>query len=736
MLNFKRLAPRSADTYRYTHNNEKITHQESDMINDGTFVEDQTSVPGEYITAQEVVQKLAAQHKHVNYMIGGDELNELVCYYTWSSDTVDPTSVYIPDLEMTIGDRRLLAYEITPENADVTSAEFSITNGSSIAHIEDSYIVADQQGTATYKVVVNGSIEATATVNVSNKPEEFPDDAQHRWIRVQPENSYIPVSGGTINVTGSYGLTGSYGTENKVGDITDTIVIEPNSSQNPKSGSKTYYYNNNQFDTPTAEITWTQPGREEIFTYQYHIYVGTSAENIQDNAVSLVWQSDQYGQSSKKSVYVRAYKDKVNESNQVVSTESVTYGIRGYISDGSQFSVDNNSGLVECYPLQENTDYSTSKEIGFQVFIEEQDTCFCNVSLIQERQGIQIISGDAIMFTYNWNKGRDLDQATFVNLNLQSSNNSNYAGYLGRIISEYKKILYFAGDNMGTGNEYAFIDFKGISKYLSEHGNDQSSIDGKTILQSLTNDNGAIQIQCDLYTNWFGVKEEENITLTYSVYNKDSENASVTATDDRQFVLNGYTKIIDNSDQALCYAQGQNNVFGDAIVKNTYTLSAKFTYYFNSGVFAFETNKNDVGKWQLGTSWDVLNSDPIYSDVQFTNDGQNINFAISIDSVNEPDYFIKSDKVNFSSQIHLTDGLKIIHQLPFQTLIGQLPYKVNYSVPLSQIVEKIDFGEATSAEIHPYIHFEKIEDKNSIKLLQPSQISLRDSAITIQKPST
>lgn len=736
MLNFKRLAPRSADTYRYTHNNEKITHQEADMINDGTFVEDQTSVPGEYITAQEVVQKLAAQHKHVNYMIGGDELNELVCYYTWSSDTIDPTSVYIPDLQMTVGDRKLLAYEITPENSDVTSAEFSITSGSNIAHIEDSYIVADQQGTATYKVVVNGSIEATATVNVSNKPEEFPDDAQHRWIRVQPENSYIPVSGGTINVTGSYGLTGSYGTEKKVGDITDTIVIESNSSMDPKNGSKTYYYNNNEFDTPTAEVTWTQPGREEIFTYQYRIYVGTSAENIQDNAVSLVWQNDQYGQSSKKSVYVRAYKDKVNESNQVISTESVTYGIRGYISDGNQFSVDNNSGLIECYPLQENTDYSTSKEIGLQVFIEEHDTCFCNVSLIQERQGIQIISGDAIMFTYNWNKGRDLDQATFVNLNLQSSNNSNYAGYLGRIISEYKKILYFAGDNMGIGNEYAFIDFKGISKYLSEHGNDQSSIDGKTILQSLTNDNGAIQIQCDLYTNWFGVKEEENITLTYSVYNKDSENASVTATDDRQFVLNGYTKISDSSDQALCYAQGQNNVFGDAIVKNTYTLSAKFTYYFNSGVFAFETNKNDVGKWQLGTSWDVLNSDPTYSDVQFTNDGQNINFAISIDSVNEPDYFIKSDKVNFSSQILLTDGLKTIHELPFQTLIGQLPYKVNYSVPLSQIVEKIDFGEATSAEIHPYIHFEKIEDKNSIKLLQPSRISLRDSAITIQKPST
>lgn len=277
MLNYKRLAPRNADPKIYTHNNEKITHQEADMINNGTFIEGETSVSGEYITAQEVVQKLAAQHKHVNYMIGGDELNELVCYYTWSSDTIDPTGVYIPDLDMTVEDRRLLAYEITPENADVTSAVFSIVSGSDIAHIDGSYVVADHQGTATYKVVVNGSIEDTATITVSNKPEEFPDDAQHRWIRVQPENSQIPVDGGTIHVTGSYGLTGSYGTEKKVGDITDTIVIESNSSQEPKSGSKTYYYNNNQFDTPTAEITWTQPGRSEEFpeewtyVFQYNI---------------------------------------------------------------------------------------------------------------------------------------------------------------------------------------------------------------------------------------------------------------------------------------------------------------------------------------------------------------------------------------------------------------------------------------------------------------------------------
>jgi hypothetical protein len=59
-----------------------------------------------------------------------------------------------------------------------------------------------------------------------------------------------------------------------------------------------------------------------------------------------------------------------------------------------------------------------------------------------------------------------------VNLNLKTDRYDNYAGFLGRIIYEYKNILYFAGDNTGTGNEYAFIDFKNISKYLNKHKDD------------------------------------------------------------------------------------------------------------------------------------------------------------------------------------------------------------------------------------------------------------------------
>ena len=931
MLNYKRLAPRSVNQNIYTHNNEKITHQEADMINNGTFIEGETNVPGEYITAQEVVQKLAAQNKHVNYMVGGDELNELVCYYTWSSDTIDPTGVHIPDLEMTVEDRKLLAYEIIPENADVTSAVFSIVSGSDIAHIDGSYVIADKQGTATYKVVVNGSVEATATINVSNKPEEFPDDQEHRWIRVQPGSSQISVDGGTINVTGSYGLTGSYGTEKKIGDITDTIVIESNQSQDPKSGSKTYHYNNNQFDTPTAEITWTQPGRSEefpeewtyvfeysisdtnggsstdtswsrqyyangqeikhaddfmldgitsyrtktgtfgtvkkenvqysgeigrpsgynysdkaitqsgqlvqqgsnkqlqwsytqeanvkvwgisadptslhfeasggtqsvsittwytwqtndnddqkfdetttqeeitaeantskqqkewtetitkndksvsinctqdgkpeVFRVNYRLYVGLSVDNVNDNTVSLVWQSDQYGESSKKTVYVNAYKELINESNQVVSTEAVEYSVASYAPQ-NKFSVNKNNTLVDFYPLEENADYSESKDCAFRVSITGQKNKFCTIQLIQERKGIQLISGDAIMFTYNWDQGRDLDQATFVNLNHPSSGNYNYAGFRGKIIPEYKNILYFAGDNIGKGNEYAFIDFKSITKYLEEHGNEASSIDGKTILESLTNDNGIIQIECDLYTNWYGSKEQEGITLSYNVYNKDSEDATVSV-NRLQFILTGYTNISNNSDQALCYAQGAAN--GHAVnsnVKKGYTLSAKFTYYLNSGIFSFETNKNNVGIWHKGCDLTEINKKVSCSNVQFTNDGKNVNLSFSLDSLNEPDYFDKESSVWIFFDTRTTADSYFCELGKINIAINKLPYKVNINKPLTEFKDAY-FGENQSVEVYPLMHctdyIVNYDHNESLYFIAPD---LKNNTVTIQKPNT
>ena len=598
MLNYKRLVPRTLAASVYVHNNEKLTNGEADKINDGSFIEDTTSINGECITAQEVNQKLSQENKHVNYMIGGDDTNELVCYYTWSADTVDPTGVHIPDIEMIVEDRRLLSYEITPSNADVSSAEFSITNGSDIAHIDGSYVVADAEGSATYKVVINGSIEATATITVSNKPEEFPDDAEHRWIEVSPTESTISASGGVITVTGSYGLTGTYGTRKKIGDISDTITIEDNTETTTKSGRKTYYYNNNQFDTPTADITWTQEAYVEQYTYTYDIKVGLDSSNITNDSVTVVFGSDEYGQDNKKPIYVKAVKNKVNSSGIVESTEDVNFSIRQYNSD--KFSIQHGDKVLNVYATQENTSISDRNVTSFQIYIDESGENYCYVTLVQEKKGIQVISGDAIMFTYNWTTGKDLDQATYVITNSDSDDHYNYSGYFGRIDGAQSKFLYFAGDNTGRGNEYAFVDFKSIAKWLEENGGQQSNIPGKTILEANTGSDGLVSIQCNLYTVWYNTKESENITLSYTVYDKTSDNASVKAdNNNKTFILTGYTQHGDsNNSPALCYAHGTR--LHEINPDTCYTLSAKFVYYFNSGVFTFETNDGNVEKWQKG----------------------------------------------------------------------------------------------------------------------------------------
>lgn len=598
MLNYKRLVPRTLAASVYVHNNEKLTNGEADKINDGSFIEDTTSINGECITAQEVNQKLSQENKHVNYMIGGDDTNELVCYYTWSADTVDPTGVHIPDLAMIVEDRRLLSYEITPSNADVSSAEFSITSGSDIAHIDGSYVVADAEGSATYKVVINGSIEATATITVSNKPEEFPDDAEHRWIEVSPTESTISASGGVITVTGSYGLTGTYGTRKKIGDISDTITIEANTETTTKSGRKTYYYNNNQFDTPTADITWTQEAYVEQYTYTYDIKVGLDSSNITNDSVTVVFGSDEYGQDNKKPIYVKAVKNKVTSSGIVESTEDVNFSIRQYNSD--KFVMQHGDKVLNVYATQENTSVSDRNVTSFQIYIDESGENYCYVTLVQEKKGIQVISGDAIMFTYNWTTGKDLDQATYVITNSDSDGHYNYSGYFGRIDGAQSKFLYFAGDNTGRGNEYAFVDFKSIAKWLEENGGEQSNIPGKTILEANTGSDGLVSIQCNLYTVWYNTKESEDITLSYTVYDKTSDNASVRAdNNNKTFILTGYTQHGDsNNSPALCYAHGTrlHNINPDTC----YTLSAKFVYYFNSGVFTFETNDGNVEKWQKG----------------------------------------------------------------------------------------------------------------------------------------
>ena len=64
---------------------------------------------------------------------------------------------------------------------------------------------------------------------------------------------------------------------------------------------------------------------------------------------------------------------------------------------------------------------------------------------------------------------------------------------------------------------------------------------------------------------------------------------------------------------------------------------------------------------------------------------------------------------------------------------------VNYSIPLSDIIRQIPFGESDSAEIYPWIEFNFISgivSEDEAYDVQTIGISLEDHTLTIFKQST
>lgn len=546
-----------------------------------------------------------------------------------------------------------------------------------------------QQKTWT-KVITKNNKSVSIQCTQEGAQEQFPDDLQRRWIRVQPKSSQISVDGGTINVTGSYGLTGTYGTEKKIGDITDTIVVESNSTQDQKSGSKTYYYNNNQSDTPTAKITWTQPGRAEkfpddeahrwieitptnagnfteaggtitvtgsygltgsfgtkktvgnindtitverntttqtksgsktyyynnkpntnpsatvtwtqdahieSFTYTYEFKIGLSQDEITKDTLTLLFESTQYGEGSKVPVYYKSIKKKINESGQVVETTNVD--IRKSEGTTNNSVVEINNGVIYVYPKAENSSL-VDKRFDNYTFTNDNGNK-CHIWFIQNVEGVKILSCDAVKFTYKWNNGTDLDQAVYVNVNHPDLNDNVYSGFGGRLPSKYgiDQFLKFAGDNTGRGNEYTFIEFDNLQKWINQHKDQQSSIPGKTILESLTDDNGLSSIKIDLYANWFRVIGDQTF-IQYTLYNKNGDNQQIEIdTSKKDFILTGYQIQHSSLQPFACHSFGTELWYHPSPRKN-YTKIGEFIVYLNSNKISFQSNVDDYNKWQPG----------------------------------------------------------------------------------------------------------------------------------------
>ncbi len=153
----------------YKHNYEYLSIEEAKAIINGTFVQGTTNIGGELATKADIDKLLTAANKKLTSIVPSTGVsNEFVCFFECVDNRVDPTSVTILDITMKVGESRQLSYNVTPANSTIDSILYEIVSGSDLAHIENSTIYADKEGSVVYKVVINNSVTATANVTISD----------------------------------------------------------------------------------------------------------------------------------------------------------------------------------------------------------------------------------------------------------------------------------------------------------------------------------------------------------------------------------------------------------------------------------------------------------------------------------------------------------------------------------------------------------------------------------------
>ena len=458
--------------------------------------------------------------------------------------------------------------------------------------------------------------------------EEFPDDLEHRWIEITPTNAgNFPETGGTINVTGSYGLTGSLGTRKVVGYINDTITVERNTTTSTKSGSKTYYYNNNSGTAPSATVTWTQDAHIEQFTYKYEFKIGLSQDKITEDVLSLIFESTQYGESSAVPVYYKSVKNKINEAGEIVETKEVAIRLSEGTTNNSVVTI--SSGRINVYPKSENKSI-TERRADDYIFTNDNGKK-CHIWFVQDVDGIKVLSCDAVKFTYKWNNGTDLDQAVYVNVNHPDLDDGVYSGFGGSLPSKYgiDWFLKFAGDNIGRGNEYTFIEFSNLQKWLNQHKDQQSSIPGKTILESLTDDNGLSSIKINLYANWYSVIGDQTF-IQYTLYDKNGDNQQIEIDSSKKdFILTGYQIQHSSLQPFACHSFGKELCNHPSPRKN-YTKIGEFIVYLNSNRISFQSNVDDYNKWQPGVVLQYVTPSKIDYQYSMTDNNNKCNVTVNL----------------------------------------------------------------------------------------------------------
>lgn len=523
-------------------------------------------------------------------------------------------------------------------------------------------------------------------------------------ISADPISVHFGSTGGTQSVQVTTWYTWQHNDNNDAKYDEDTATKTITASEN-KTTSELSWTETLTKENQSIEISCTQDKAQTISLIVPKF--STDGTEWSTTPIVLSWEAD-----DTKSL---TYYYRVDIVTQIMSTGEVisttNYDDKGYTITnkiGDHFNASISGNKVTVTPTSTNQSYTDA--IKTTLFItpvgqESNYVLFKKSTFFHQYKGIKVENADMVVFTFGWDDGKDLDNATYVNDHVVGNENK-YAGWRGGAESNNTNVLgtylMFAGDNTGTGKEYTCIDFNALAKYIENHADDESTISGKKLKKSFIDDDGNFVITVDIYNNWYNVKGSEIIELNYSTYNytQNSVIPSISSTDDKTFVITGAAMLKTNTNNAVCYA---NYLDGFNNVKNCYTKTAEFTYYLNSGQFYIKTNVDNVSLWNKGFSYkeDGKNYNPEYSNsTSFKND--NINYSIQINSINLPmnktvelysyiDVFIQNKVANISTTETIRFPVESVSKLSVFPKVYS--YNISTTDLLQQIKEAISNNE-------------------------------------------
>lgn len=153
----------------YKHNYEYLSIEEAKAIINGTFIQGTTNIGGELATKSDIDKLLTdANKKLISIVPSTDVSNEFVCFFECVDNRVDPTGVHVTNIIIQVGQNQKIKYELTPSNATVDTCTYEVTSGSEYVHITDGVVYADAIGEAICKITINGTIEHTFFVSVTD----------------------------------------------------------------------------------------------------------------------------------------------------------------------------------------------------------------------------------------------------------------------------------------------------------------------------------------------------------------------------------------------------------------------------------------------------------------------------------------------------------------------------------------------------------------------------------------